>query len=161
MSDLQKQYALWDEFLSVWPASRLATMTLDEYSQAGSKDTFTYWIESGLDELGSIWGGSSFKFGVFSRKDTEDKKSDTKLSYSDIHGWYSSLGTTAEAAFEKVRGFVAQVADWAAKGDLDSIESFEHLGEAVNGREANVFRVAGMVLQAPPQSGGAVCWRPS
>lgn len=130
MSDLQKQYALWDEFLGVWPASRLATMTLDEYSQAGSKDTFTYWIESGLDELGSIWGGSSFKFGVFSRKEIEDKKSDTKLSYSDIHGWYSSLGTTADAAFEKVRGFVAQVADWAAKGDLEAIESFEHLGEA-------------------------------
>jgi 5-methylcytosine-specific restriction protein B len=130
MSDLQKQYALWDEFLAVWPVSRLATMTLDEYSQVGSKDTFTYWIESRLDELGSIWGGSSFKFGVFSRKDTEDKKSDTKLSYSDIHAWYSSLGTTAEAAFEKVRGFVAQVADWAAKGDRDAIESFEHLGEA-------------------------------
>lgn len=130
MSDFQKQYALWDEFLTVWPASRLATMTLDEYSQAGSKDSFTYWIESRLDELGSIWGGSSFKFGVFSRKDTEDKKSDAKLSYSDTHGWYSSLGTTAQDAFEKVRGFVVQVADWAAQGDLNAIESFEHLGEA-------------------------------
>lgn len=130
MSDFQQQYALWDEFLSAWPASRLVTMTLDEYSQAGSKDSFTYWIESRLDELGSIWGGSSFKFGVFSRKDTEDKKSDAELSYSDTHGWYSSLGSTAEAAFEQVRGFVAQVADWAAKGDLDAIESFEHLGEA-------------------------------
>lgn len=130
MSDFQKQYALWDEFLSVWPASRLATMNLDDYSQAGSKDSFTYWIESRLDELGSIWGGSSFKFGVFSRKDTEDKKSDAKLSYSDTHGWYSSLGTTAQEAFEKVRGFVVQVADWAANGDLDAIEAFEHLGEA-------------------------------
>lgn len=130
MSDFQKQYALWDEFLSVWPASRLATMTLEDYSQAGSKDSFTYWIESRLDELGSIWGGSSFKFGVFSRKDTEDKKSDAKLSYSDTHGWYSSLGSTAQDAFEKVRGFVVQVADWAAKGDLNAIESFEHLGEA-------------------------------
>lgn len=94
MSDFQKQYALWDEFLAVWPASRLATMTLDEYTQAGSKDSFTYWIESRLDELGSIWGGSSFKFCVFSRKDTEDKASDAKLSYSDTHGWYSSLGAT-------------------------------------------------------------------
>lgn len=130
MSDFQKQYALWDEFLAVWPASRLTTMTLDDYSQAGSKDSFTYWIESRLDELGSIWGGSSFKFGVFSRKDTEDKQSDAKLSYSESHGWYSSLGTTAQEAFEKVRGFVVQVADWAAKGDLDAIESFEHLGEA-------------------------------
>jgi len=130
VSDFQKQYALWDEFLSVWPASRLATMTLDDYSQAGSKDSFTYWIESRLDELGSIWGGSSFKFGVFSRKDTEDKKSDAKLSYSESHGWYSSLGPAAQEAFVKVRGFVVQVADWAAKGDLDAIESFEHLGEA-------------------------------
>lgn len=68
---------------------------------------------------------------MFSRKDTEDKKSDAKLSYSDTHGWYSSLlGTTAAAAFEQVRGFVAQMADWAAKGDLDAIESFEHPGES-------------------------------
>lgn len=130
MSDFQQQYTLWDEFHSVWPASRLATMTLDEYSQAGSKDSFTYWIESRLDELGSIWGGSSFKFGVFSRKDTKDKESGTKLSYSDTHGWYSTLGTTAEVAFVQVRSFVVQVADWAVKGDLDAIESFEHLGEA-------------------------------
>lgn len=129
MSDFQQQYALWDEFLSVWPASRLATMTLDEYSQAGSKDSFTYWIESGLDKLGSIWGGSAFKFGVFSRKDTEDKKSDAKLSYSDTHGWYSSLGTSAEDAFEKVRGYVVQVATLAAQGDLDGIEALP-LGEA-------------------------------
>ena len=54
MSDFQTQYGLWDEFLTVWPASRLATMTLDEFTQAGSKDSFTYWIESRLEELGSI-----------------------------------------------------------------------------------------------------------
>jgi 5-methylcytosine-specific restriction protein B len=130
MTDFQKQYALWDEFLLVWPATRLAKMTLDEYSLAGSKDSFTYWIESRLDALGSIWGGSAFKFGVFSRKDTEGKKSDAKLSYSDTHGWYSSLGTTVDAAFEQVRGFVVQVANWAAQGDLQAIESFQDLGEA-------------------------------
>lgn len=130
MSDFQQQYALWDEFLSVWPAPRLAAMTLDEYTQAGSKDSFTYWIESRLDGMGSIWGGSSFKFGVFSRKDTEDKTSDAKLSYSGTHGWYSSLGATAEEAFEKVRGYVAQVADLAARGDVDGIEAFDNLGEA-------------------------------
>jgi 5-methylcytosine-specific restriction enzyme subunit McrC len=36
MSDFQQQYDLWDEFLKTWPASRLAAMTLDEYTQAGS-----------------------------------------------------------------------------------------------------------------------------
>jgi 5-methylcytosine-specific restriction protein B len=130
MSDFKKEYELWNEFLSVWPLARLTTMTLDDYTQAGSKDSFTYWIESRLDELGSIWGGSSFKFGVFSRKDTDDKTSDAKLSYSDTHGWYSSLGTSAEEAFLQVRSHVAQVASLAAQGDLDGIEKFEHLGEA-------------------------------
>lgn len=28
MSNFQQKYDLWDEFLSVWPASRLAAMTL-------------------------------------------------------------------------------------------------------------------------------------
>ena len=130
MSDLKKQYELWDEFLNVWPLTRLATMTLDDYTEAGSKNSFTYWIESRLQELGSIWGGSSFKFGVFSRKDTDDKTSDAKLSYSDTHGWYSSLGASAEDAFLMVRGHVTQLATLAAQGDLDGIEKFEHLGEA-------------------------------
>lgn len=130
MSDYKKPYILWDEFLSVWPISRLATISLDEYTQAGSKDTFTYWIESRLDELGSIWGGSAFKFGVFSRKDIDNKTSDAKLSYSETYAWYSSLGATAEEAFDKVRGYVLEVATFAARGDLDSIEKFEHLGEA-------------------------------
>ncbi len=104
-------------------------MTLDDNTQAGSKDSFTYLIESRLDKLGSIWGGSSFKFGVFSRKDTDDKTSDAKLSYSDTHGWHSSLGASAEDAFVLVRGYLAQVATLAAQGDLDGIEKFKHLGE--------------------------------
>lgn len=108
MPDFQQQYALWDEFLSLWPASRLASMTIEEYTQAGSQDSFTYWIESRLDKMGSIWGGSAFKFGVFSRKSTESKSSDAKLSYSDDYGWYSTLGDTADEAFEKVRGSVVR-----------------------------------------------------
>lgn len=128
MSDMKMQYEHWDEFFNVWPLARLATMTLDDYTYAGSKDSFTYWIESRLDELGSIWGGSSFKFGVFSRKDTDEKTSDAKLSYSDTYGWYSSLGASAEVAFKLVRSHVMQVATLAAQGDLDSIEKFEHLG---------------------------------
>jgi 5-methylcytosine-specific restriction protein B len=130
VSDFQNQYALWDEFLLVWPTSRLATMTLDDYSQVGSKDSFTYWIESRLDELGSIWGGSSFKFGVFSRKNLDARESAENRSYSDTYGWYSSLGSTAEDAFEKVRGYIGQVAALAANGDLDGIEVFDRLGEA-------------------------------
>jgi 5-methylcytosine-specific restriction protein B len=131
MPDFQQQYAIWDEFLSVWPVSRLTSMTINEYTQAGSQDSFTYWIESRLDKMGSIWGGSSFKFGVFSRKSTDNMPSGAKRSYSDEYGWYSTLGDTADEAFARVRGYVVQVAQLASDGDLDAIEAFEHLGESV------------------------------
>lgn len=155
MSDFQKQYALWDEFLSVWPASRLATMTLDDYSQVGSKDSFTYWIESRLGELGSISGGSSFKFGVFSRKNLDARESAENRSYSDTHGWYSSLGATAEEAFEKVRDYIGQIAALAANGDLDGIEAFDHLGEATKWKIAFHYQnrqapvIVGIFKRAP------------
>lgn len=129
MDNAVEQYALWDEFLTIWPRERLRTMALDEYSKAGSQDSFTYWIESRLDMMGSIWGGSSFKFGVFSRKDTADKNSSAKLCYSDSYGWYAALGKTADEAFEKVRNYIGQLADLAFQGKLDEIEAFGHLGE--------------------------------
>ncbi|OXS29350.1 MAG: hypothetical protein BCS36_00265 [Desulfovibrio sp. MES5] len=130
MSDFSAQYALWDKFLVTWPIKQLPSMTLDEYTRAGSKDSFTYWIESRLDKMGSIWGGSAFKFGVYSRKDTKEVKSDSTHSYSDTHGWYTSLGATAEQAFEKVRDFIVQVATWANQGNIDAIDAYPHLGES-------------------------------
>lgn len=130
MINFQEQYALWDKFLEVWPISRLEKMTLDEYSKATSKDTFTYWIESRLDKMGSIWGGSSFKFGVYSRRNTEHRENDNTRSYSSTHGWLTLLGETAEVAFKQVRSSIVQVAQWATKGELETIESFQGLGEA-------------------------------
>lgn len=114
-------------------------MTLDDYTQASSKDSFTYCdrIAARRAEQGSIWGGSSFKFGVLSRKDAEVRESAENRSYSDTtHGWYSALGATAEEAFEKVRGYVGQIVALAANGDLAGIEAFDHLGEATKGEIA-------------------------
>lgn len=130
MESYNDRYKLWDEFLEEWPLSRLSEMTLDEYIKTGSQETFTYWIESRLDKLGSIWGGSAFKFGVFSREGSEPKENSKRDSYSSTHGWYTALGDSAEEAFEKVRESVARVAQLARNGDLESIETFTGLGEA-------------------------------
>lgn len=131
MPDFQRLYDLWDEFLRVWPRERLATMTLDEYTLAGSKDVLTYWLETRLSELGNIaGGGSAFKFGVFSRANTEHRESDTRHAYSDRHAWYPSLGTSAQAAFEKIRAAIVEVAEHAAAGDLAGIERMTALGES-------------------------------
>lgn len=74
MKDIEQLYTLWDEFLKEWPAQRLRTMTRDEYTQAGSKDTFTYWLEWRLRDLGSIRGRGASKFGIFSRANDDPKK---------------------------------------------------------------------------------------
>jgi len=129
MEEFAPQYLIWDEFLRIWPREKLAVMTLGEYTLAGSKDTFTNWIESRLDKMGSMWGGSSFKFGIYSRKDTEAKDNNARHSYSDGYAWYSYLGTIPEEAFSKVRSYIVRIVDLAMQGDLNGIESFDQLGD--------------------------------
>lgn len=160
MKSIELAYQVWDEFLKTWPLERLKNMTLDEYSQAGSKDTFTYWLESRLDNLGGIWGGSAFKFGVFSRKDTEPKENDNKVTYSNSHGWYTSFGTTAQDAFEKVRNNLVHIVELAGQGKLEQIESDTILGSVITWKIAfqyqdrsqptvvNVFQKAPLQLYA-------------
>lgn len=128
-AEYQAEYALWDEFLQQWPITRLRTMTLAEYSQAGSRDTLCYWLESKLDKMGSIWGGSAFKFGIFSRKDKSDKPDGGGGSYSANYAWYTKYGANETEAFGRVRDIVADIAEAAAKGDLQTIEDAD-LGQA-------------------------------
>jgi len=131
METNEELYQLWDEFLKEWPRERLAKMSLDDYSKAGSKDTFTYWLEVRLDKLGSIWGGTAFKFGVYSRQNTKPQTDRRGQSYSPTHAWYTPLGSTAEEAFERVRAFILTIVDKAAAGDLDGIDADTSvLGEA-------------------------------
>lgn len=66
--------SLWDEFLTHWPIERLDSINLYEYTSQGTDDSFCYWLESATEKLGSIWGGSSFKFGIYARKDKSPKR---------------------------------------------------------------------------------------
>lgn len=136
--------ALWQEFLEAWPLQRLRTMTLSEYTAAGDKDTFTYWVENRLDKYGSIWGGSAFKFGIYSRNDTAKKEGDASLAYDGHYGWYRKFGETAEAAFEVVRGHVVAVAEASRAGRLEEIDK-SPLGQAYRWKIAFHYQS----LQAP------------
>ena len=126
----QAQNQLWNEFLSAWPLEKLASMSLPDYTQAGNPDSFTNGLETRLEDLGSIWGGSSFKFGIFSRKDKTDKPEGGGASYSDDYGWYSKYGETADEAFLKIREIIVSVAKAATQGDLEAIEAAD-LGQVV------------------------------
>lgn len=142
--------ALWDEFLARWPMESLRSMSLEEYSQAGSKDCFTYWLETRTEDLGSIWGGSAFKFGVYSRKDQSDKSghASSGLSFGPTHGWLSKYGTTVDEAFERVRGLIADIAQAAREGRLDAIEAAD-LGHATKWKIAFLYQDRAHPVIAP------------
>lgn len=149
--DFKVAYDTWDEFLAVWPVERVRTMTLEEYTQQGSQDTFTYWLESRLDNCGSIWGGSAFKFGVYSRDNRNLKENASGRSYSEEYAWYSKHGQTPEDAFEVVKGKVLSVIEAVHNNDLDSIEALDfgrsfkwkiafHYQDRENPIVVNIFR---------------------
>lgn len=119
----------WAAFLKEWPLERVRRMTLPEYTAAGQDSSFSYWMDQRLDDLGSIWGGSAFKFGIYSRADKTPQEGKTGRSYSADYGWLTKYGATPEEAFEKVRSLVVEVAEAAARADYGAIDAID-LGPA-------------------------------
>jgi len=117
-----REYALWDQFLELFPLERLKTMSLEEYSQLGSKETFTWWVESGLETLGSIWGSTSFKFGIFERKDKEKELKAKQYRGDEKYAWLAKYGESRDEVFAAVRSVIYEIAEAASQGDLDRIE---------------------------------------
>jgi 5-methylcytosine-specific restriction protein B len=76
---IEERQTIWDRFLQRWPHEALGQMTLEQYTQSGGKDCFVYWLEVLTEKLGSMWGGSAFKFGIYSRKDQTVKPSEGGL----------------------------------------------------------------------------------
>jgi 5-methylcytosine-specific restriction protein B len=121
--------ALWTRFLTRWPLESLTQMRLSDYAEAGSKDCFIFWMESETEALGSIWGGSAFKFGIYSRRDLSEKESTSKRRYSNQYAWYGQYGDSADEAFAQVKAEIIKVAHAAREGDLASVDKAA-LGQA-------------------------------
>jgi len=131
--------ALWNEFLERWPLERLSDMQLSDYTGVGNDDSFCYWLESRTNDLGSIWGGSSFKFGVFRRKDKTHKESRLGRSYTSDFAWLNKYGNTPDEAFSSVLEQIVTVALSARAGDLEAIDQAD-LGEAVRWKIAFLYQ---------------------
>lgn len=123
MTQPDPRYTLWDEFLKVWPISRLETMTLDEYTNTNKTDSFCYWLEARTEKLGSIWGMNAFKFGVYARSNTEPKANQQGRVYTPTHAWHTRYGNTRDEAFELVRSYIITIARAAERGDFAAIDN--------------------------------------
>jgi hypothetical protein len=97
---LQEKHQLNESFLETFPMESLENMILDQYTNLNRSDSFCYWIESKTEPLGSVWGGSSFKFGIY-RYNQKPKEEMTYCQYDENYAWYATLGSTAEEALDK------------------------------------------------------------
>ena len=118
--------ALYNLFSQQFPIDKLGNMTIEEYTNLDKKDSFCYWLESKTYELGSIWGGSAYKFGIFKFDKTPDKDN-TKYAHDDKYSWSSRLGSTSEEAFKNVRNAIVKIANHARKAEWDEIEKSTEL----------------------------------
>ncbi len=116
---------LWSDFLTAWPPERVRQMTLEEYTNPGKDDAFIYWIESRLDKLGSIWGGSAFKFGIYCRDKTVAKEASGGRVWGEKYAWLSKFGATPQEAFATIRTRLVQVLDAVQEGNIARIDEVD------------------------------------
>lgn len=59
------RYKVYEDFQKEFPIETLSGLPLEQYTNLKRSDSFCYWVESKTYCLGSIWGGTSYKFGIY------------------------------------------------------------------------------------------------
>lgn len=113
-------------------------MTLSEYTNLNRDNSFCYWLESKTYDLGSIWGGSSYKFGIYKY----DKRPDnpTVVVADDEYAWYKKYdASNREEAYNVVLKAIMQIAASAYKNDFRAIEDEKTFGNVIKWKIAFLY----------------------
>ena len=130
--------ALHKQFLQQFPIDKLGSMTLEEYTNLNRDNSFCYWLESKTQELGSIWGGSSYKFGIYRYEKRPDNP--TVVVPDDEYAWYKKYNASnKEEAFKVVLNSIIGIAESAQKGDFQAIEEDSTFGNVVKWKIAFLY----------------------
>ncbi|HKK46287.1 MAG TPA: hypothetical protein VJ964_12250, partial [Balneolaceae bacterium] len=129
---------LKQSFLNTWPFERVKGMQLEEYTNLNREDSFCYWLESTTDKIGSIWGGSAYKFGIYKRNNTDKEDSRSGYRTDGEYGWVAKYGESPEEAFRRIRSMIADIIEAAQQDDLSKIDSID-LGDAVKWKIAFLY----------------------
>lgn len=77
--DIEKQFnddiKLHEEFLSLFPKEKIKEMNIDEYVIGNKTNSFCWWVEQNLSDLGDIRGGrltAYSRFGIYFNKEIND-----------------------------------------------------------------------------------------
>lgn len=116
---------LKEEFLITWPLERVQNMTLEEYTNLNKLDSFCYWLESKTTELGSIWGGSAYKFGIYRRNNTNKDLSEGFRKTDGVYAWHGKYGNTKDEAFSMVKDHILNIIENVQSNNLATIDTID------------------------------------
>lgn len=129
-------YELKQEFLRHWPLEKIKNLTLEEYTNL-DKTSFCYWVEAKTNLLGSVWGGSAYKFGIYKRKDNKTVLEGFRMT-DDEYAWHSKYGKTRETAFNSIRNILVEIITQIQYGNIDNISAID-LGDAYKWKIAFLY----------------------
>lgn len=135
MEDKRK---LLNDFLAAFPLETLSEMQLDKYTNLNRSDSFCYWVESRTYKLGSIWGGSSYKFGIYKYNEKPKGKA-FGVMCDDTYAWYTKNGNTAEEAYSFVRSEIVKIATYAKDSELEAIDDITTFGDVFKWKIAFLY----------------------
>lgn len=131
---------LYKQFQEAFPLEYLKEMPLEKYTnlhEVDLVDTFCYWIEIKTQAIGSMKGGSSFKFGIYKYI---NKPNAAYMQADDQYAWYRKYNKeTAQDAYIVVRDAVVRVAELASKGDFEEIDAIDELGDVFKWKIAYLY----------------------
>lgn len=131
--------SIYEAFNKNFPLETLGQLPLDKYTNLNRSDSFCYWLESKTYHLGSIWGGSSYKFGIYAYN-AKPKAGDPRIVFDDHYAWYSRYKTeTAEDAWKIVRNDLVRIAKWSREGKFEEIDKDKSFGEVVKWKIAFLY----------------------
>ncbi len=114
---------IFKKFQERWSLEKVKKMELKDYTGIGgtNRDDFAYWIESKLDKLGSIRGGSAFKFGIYKRNANNNKENKRGFIDEKDYAWSAKYGNTKEEAFDKIKSYIIKIIELSQQNKLDEI----------------------------------------
>ncbi len=127
---------IYEEFNNEFPLEKLRKLTLEEYTNTERTNSFCYWVEKKTETLGSIWGGSAYKFGIFKTADKAKGKPGT--SYDNEYAWYSKYGKDRQEAYENVHSNIIRIIEASQKGRFEEIDLID-LGNAYKWKIAFLY----------------------
>lgn len=115
--------SLYNDFHKQFPIEKLKNLPIEEYTNLNRDDSFCYWLETKTEDLGSIWGGSAYKFGIY--KASGKIKPSNKTMDDGVYAWYKKYGNTRDEAYKKVLSNIIKVAEAAQNKEYSIIDTID------------------------------------